>query len=127
MAKKEAVYKGKILEELNKMSLQDLMKLFPSRQRRSLKRGFTDQEKRLLKRIRSKKQNIKTHCKSLIILPEMVGATIKIHQGREFVPVLITFDMIGHYLGEFILTRKRVEHSAPGVGATKSSAALSVK
>ncbi len=63
----------------------------------------------------------------MIILPEMVGKTIKVHNGKTFLPVSIVGDMIGHYLGEFVLTRNRVQHSAPGIGATKSSGALSVK
>jgi small subunit ribosomal protein S19 len=63
----------------------------------------------------------------MIILPEMIGFSIKIYQGKEFVPVIIEPDMVGHYLGEFVLTRKRVAHSAPGIGATRSSASLSVK
>lgn len=127
MAKKEATYQGKTLEELQALSITELMPLFPARQRRSLKRGLTDQEKKLLKKIKANEQNIETHCKDLIILPSMVGATVKIHSGKEYLPVILTFDMIGHYIGEFVLTRKRVEHSAPGIGATRSSAALSVK
>ena len=128
MAKKEFTYRGKTLEDLRKMSLSEFMDLLPARQRRSLKRGFTDQQKILLKRIRAKKGNIKTHCRDMLILPEMVGLTIKVHNGRkEFVIVAITDEMMGHCLGEFALTRKKVEHSAPGIGATKSSAALSVK
>jgi len=127
MAKKEFTYRGKTLDELKDMSLNDFMLLLNARERRSLKRGFTDQQKILLKRIRAKKSNIETHCKDMIILPEMIGLTIRIHKGKEFVPVLIQDEMIGHYLGEFIITRKKVEHSAPGIGATKSSAALSVK
>ena len=74
-----------------------------------------------------KKNNIETHCRDAIILPEMVGKTIKVYSGKEFIPVTINEDMIGHYLGEFVLTRNRVQHSAPGIGATRSSAALSVK
>ena len=57
----------------------------------------------------------------------MIGGTIRVHNGKELVPVIIVEDMIGHYLGEFSMTRKRGEHSAPGIGATRSSAALSVK
>jgi small subunit ribosomal protein S19 len=127
MAKKEFIYRGKKLEELKALSLNEFIELIPSRPRRALKRGFTDQQKLLLKRIRANKGNIETHCKDMIILPEMVGITIKIHNGKEFVPVIIQEEMMGHYLGEFVLTRKRVEHSAPGIGATKSSSALSVK
>lgn len=127
MAKKEFTYRGKTLEELKKLSLNDFMLLLPARMRRSLKRGFTEQQKILLKHIRAKKSNIETHCKDMIILPEMMGLTIRIHNGKEFIPVMIQDEMIGHYLGEFVITRQKVEHSAPGIGATRSSAALSVK
>lgn len=127
MAKKEFTYKGKTLDELKKMSLNEVMLLFPARGRRSLKRGLSEQQKILLKRIRAKKGDIETHCKDMIVLPEMVGRVIKIHNGKEFVPVTVQEEMIGHYLGEFVITRKKVEHSAPGIGATRSSAALSVK
>lgn len=127
MAKKEFTYRGKTLEELKKLSLNDFMLLLNARERRSLKRGLTEQQKKLLKRIRAKKSNIETHCKDMIILPEMVGLTIRIHNGKEFIPVMIQEEMIGHYLGEFVITRQKVEHSAPGIGATRSSAALSVK
>lgn len=63
----------------------------------------------------------------MIVLPEMVGKLIQVHNGKIFAPVAITDEMIGHYLGEFALTRQKVKHSAPGIGATKSSAAASVK
>ncbi|MDP6648074.1 MAG: 30S ribosomal protein S19 [Candidatus Woesearchaeota archaeon] len=127
MVKKEFTFKGKTIEELKKLSLNELGQLLTSRQRRTIKRGFTDQQKILLKKLRSKEKNIETHCRDMIVLPEMVGSTIKIHQGKEFIPVIIEPDMIGHYLGEFVLTRKKVAHSAPGIGATRSSASLSVK
>jgi len=127
MAKKEVTYRGKTLEELKNLSLNEFIVLLPARQRRSLKRGLTDQQKILLKRIKANKKNIETHCKDMIILPEMIGLTIRIHNGKEFIPVMIGDEMIGHYLGEFVITRKKVEHSAPGIGATKSSSALSVK
>ena len=127
MAKKEFTYRGKTLEELKSLSLNELASLLPARQRRTLKRGLTEQQKILLKRIRKNESNIETQCRDMIILPEMVGKTIKVHSGKEFIPVIIIEEMIGHCLGEFVLTRKKVEHSAPGIGATRSSAALSVK
>ncbi len=127
MAKKEFTYRGKTLDELKKLSLSEFILLLPSRQRRSLKRGLTEQQKKLLKQIKENKNDVKTHCRDMIILPEMVGKTIRVHNGKEFIPVVIQNEMIGHYLGEFALTRKKVEHSAPGIGATRSSAALSVK
>ncbi len=127
MAKKEFTFKGKTIEELKKMSLTELAQFLPARQRRTLKRGFTEQQRILLKKIRANEKNIETHCRDLIVIPEMVGKTIKLHQGKEFVPISIESDMVGHYIGEFALTRKRVAHSAPGIGATRSSASLSVK
>ncbi len=127
MAKKEFTYKGKSMEELKKLSITELAALLPSRHRRKIKRGFTEQNKILLEKIRGNERNIETHSRDMIILPEMVGITIKVHNGRTFEPVAVQEDMIGHYLGEFVLTRKRVAHSAPGIGATRSSASLSVK
>jgi|TARA_B100001971_G_C17971257_1_gene422514 small subunit ribosomal protein S19 len=127
MAKKEFTYRGKSLEELKKLSLNELAELLPARQRRTLKRGITEQQKILLKKMKNNENNIETHCRDAIILPEMIGKTIKVHSGKDFIPVILIGEMIGHYLGEFVLTRNRVEHSAPGIGATRSSAALSVK
>ena len=127
MAKKEFTYRGKSLEELKNLSMNEIGLLLPARQRRSLKRGLTDQQKVLLKKIKNNKNGIETHCRDMIILPEMIGKTIRVHNGKEFVPVILIDEMQGHCLGEFALTRKMVAHSAPGIGATRSSAALSVK
>ncbi len=125
--KKEFAYKGKTVDELNNMGFNELAQLLPSRQRKTIKRGFTDQQKILLKKLRNNEKNIETHCRDMVILPEMIGKTVRVHQGKEFVPVVIEADMLGHYLGEFVMTRKKVMHSAPGIGATRSSASLSVK
>ena len=127
MAKKEFTYRGKSMEELLKLSLNELAALFPARQRRSLKRGLTEQQKILLGKIKKNESNIQTHCRDMIILPEMIGKMIKVYTGKEWIPVTLMDEMIGHCLGEFALTRRKVEHSAPGIGATRSSAALSVK
>src|SRR3972149_10398389 len=127
MAKKEFSFRGKTVGELKGISIGEFASLLPARQRRSLKRGLTEQQKILLKKIRNKKNDRKTHCRDMIILPEMIGITIKVHKGKEFVQVPIVEDMIGHCLGEFAPTRSKVQHSAPGIGATKSSASLSVK
>lgn len=128
MAKKEYTYKGKTIEEMKRLSLQDAAQMLPARQRRTLTRGFTKEQKTLLKKIRAGKKNLKTHCRDMLIIPEMVGTDLKIHRGtKEWVLVNITEDMIGHYLGEFAQTRQKVSHSAPGIGATRSSAAISVR
>ena len=127
MAKKEFSYRGKSIEELQAMGIKELAELLPARARRKIKRGFTEQEKILLRNVRSSSKPVKTQCRSMIVLPEMVNKTIKIHSGKTFEEVLIQPEMIGHYLGEFALTRKRVAHSSPGVGATRSSSNVSVK
>ena len=94
--------------------------------------GFSEEQKNLLEKIRAvkegrRKKMIRTHQRNMIILPEMIGIKIAVHSGKEFVPVEIKLEMIGHYLGEFVMTRKEVSHKAPGVGATRSSKHVSVK
>jgi len=126
MAKKEFTYRGKTLEELNNMSINDFAELVPARQRRSLKRETTDLQKVFMKKVMNG-NNIKTKCRDIIIIPQMVGKNIRIHNGKEFVSLLIQENMIGHRIGEFVLTRKRVMHHSPGVGATRSSSSLSVR
>ena len=117
MAKKEFTYRGKSLLELQKMSVTELADLFPSEIRRKIKRGFTEQEQTFLTKL-NKKGTAKTHCRDMIILPNMVGKSVKIHNGKEFQEIMLTEEMIGHYLGEFSLTRKTVKHGSAGIGAT---------
>ncbi len=124
---KEFLYRGKSITELVKMSTDDFAKLVPSRERRKIKRGFTEQEKKFLKSVEANETNIKTHCRDMIILPNMVGKPIKVYNGKEWVLVQILTEMLAHRLGEFSQTRKQVKHSAPGIGATRSSASLSVR
>ncbi len=133
--KKEFSYRGKSLEELEAMKTEELMQLLPSRQRRSLKRGFNARRQKLLERIKEtpkpeegkKIRPIKTHSRDMIILPSMVGYIFGIHNGKEFVEVRVKPRMVGHYLGEFALTRKGVSHGSPGIGASKSSMASASK
>lgn len=124
---KEFIFRGKKLDDIKKMDLQEFMKMIPSRERRSLKRGFTEQEKVFLDNLRAGEKDPKTHCRDMVVLPEMVGRLIKVYNGKEFTPVQIEPDMLGHRLGEFAQTRRKVAHSAPGIGATRSSASLSVR
>jgi small subunit ribosomal protein S19 len=127
--KKEFKYRGLTLEELQKLSIDELLPLLPSRMRRTLKRGLTKEQDKLLNDIKKAKQGevVKTHCRNMIILPEFVGHRIDVHNGSEFQRVDIQPEMIGHYLGEFALTRKKVKHTGPGVGATRSSKYMPLK
>lgn len=128
---KQFTYRGLTLEQLLEVSMDDFIKMLPSRQRRSLLRGLTEEQRKLLKKIREAgakgKKSVKTHCRDMIILPEMVGFTILVHNGKEFVPVEVKPEMIGHYLGEFAITNKKVVHGAPGIGASRSSMYVPLK
>ena len=124
---KEFTFYGNTWEQVQKMSTDEFMKFIPSRSRRTMKRGFTEAQKTFLKNLNRGQATLETHCRDLVVLPTFVGKTIKIHNGKEFVPVIIEKDMLGHRLGEFSISTKKVEHSAPGIGATRSSSALSVR
>jgi len=129
LEKKEFTFRGKTLEELKKMDTREFAKLLKSRARRTVLRQFDEIErfiKKCKKRI-DKGKPIKTHLRHLVIVPKMVGLKIGIHNGKEFVYIQITKEMLGHRLGEFAITRKKVEHGEAGIGATKSSAFRSVK
>ncbi len=126
MAKKKFTYRGKTLEELQEMSLSELAPLLPSNSRRKITRLDAD-DKQLIEKIRQSEKPVRTHKRNMIILPFMVGKTIMVHSGKEFQTISIIDEMIGHRLGEYVLTRSKVAHSSPGIGATRSSAALSVK
>jgi len=132
MAQDEFKFKGKTMAEVQQMSNEEFMKYISARQRRTLKRGLLERHKRLLEKIRKTKEGtmkkpIKTHSRDMIVLPEMVGFMIHIHTGKTFSPVMIQPEMLGHFLGEYASTRTKVAHSAPGVGATKSSTAAASK
>ncbi len=119
-------YRGKTLDELKKMDLDEFAELLPSRKRRSISRGLDDRQQKLLKDLREKDQ-VETHARDMVIVPEMVGKTISVYNGQEYIDVEIEPRMIGHYLGEFTRNRKEVEHSAPGLGATRSSKYIPLK
>lgn len=127
---KEFAYRGYTLGQLQEMSMDEFINLLPSRHRRSLHRGLTPEQRILLEKIRKVKENgkaVKTHVRDVIILPEMVGVTLLVHNGKEFVSVEIKPEMIGHYLGEFAITNKPVKHGTPGIGASRSSMYVPLK
>ena len=129
---KEFRYRGKSLEELNAMSTEALLELLPSRARRSLNRGVSEEKRKLLEDARAKKDGklegeIKTHARDMVVLPTMVGLTIGVHNGREFVNLEVKPEMIGRYLGEYVITNKKVVHGTPGIGASRSSLYVPLK
>ncbi|MHA1144718.1 MAG: 30S ribosomal protein S19 [Candidatus Helarchaeota archaeon] len=124
------------MEELVTLPMDEFVKLIPSRQRRSLKRGLPKRQQKLLQNLRRAKKALKksrkvvvvrTHVRDMIITPEMVGLTVGVHNGKEFINVAITPEHIGHYLGEYAPTNKRVSHGNPGIGASRGSMYVPLK
>ena len=129
---REFTYRGLSQKELEELPLDKMLKLFPSRARRSLTRGINDGKRKLIGEIKAAKEGklktpINTHLRDVLILPSMVGVTLNVFSGKEFKPVTITTEMVSHYLGEYVITNKRVSHGAPGVGASRSSLYVPLK
>ncbi|MHA1959635.1 MAG: 30S ribosomal protein S19 [Candidatus Thorarchaeota archaeon] len=134
-AKGEPMYRGHKLTDLVKMNMDELIQLLPTRRRRTLKRGLPPRQKKLLLKFRAARKAkrkgdevvVRTHCRDMVILPEMVDLTVAVHNGKDFVRFKVIPQMIGHVLGEFSSPMKRVSHGNPGIGATKSSAYVPLK
>ncbi len=125
---KEFKYRGKTIQELQDMNVEELIAILPSRTRRVLRKGLGEERLKLLREIKSSDGKvIRTHLRDMPILPLMVGMTIHVYNGKEFVPVEIKPQMIGHYLGEYALSNKPVKHGTPGIGASKSSLYVPLK
>jgi small subunit ribosomal protein S19 len=131
---REFTFRGYTSNELKEMSMDNFIHILSSRQRRSLLRGLSSEQKKIFEKIRKsnrapekKKSVLRTHCRDLIILPELEGKKIFVHNGKEFISVEITPEKIGHYLGEFVITNQRVRHGTPGIGASRSSMYVPLK
>lgn len=119
---------GHTVPELQEMSVSDFAALVPSRVRRSIERGWTHGQEKLYNDMKAEKRDVyKTHDRDTVILPMMIGKKVAVHNGKAFQEVTIQPEMVGHYLGEFALTRSEVKHTGPGVGATRSSKYLPLK
>lgn len=133
---REFKFKGYSPEQLHSLSIENLLPLLNSRQRRSLDKRvssyMTDEKRKLREKLKlardgKLKGQLRTHARDMIILPDMVGLTIYVHNGKDFVQNNIKPEMIGHYLGEYAITNKRVQHGTPGVGASRSSLYVPLK
>ena len=129
----EFSYRGHTLEELQDLSLDEVAELLPARQRRSITRGLSEEKQKLLEEAREAEPEetadnpIRTHLRDMPVLPEFVDLTFAVHNGQSFERVRVEPEMIGHYLGEFQLTRTSVEHGQAGIGATRSSKFVPLK
>ena len=133
---REFRFRGLNVDQLKNLSIEALLPLLNARQRRSLDKRVgkykNDEKRKIRERIKNVREGnsnetIRTHVRDMIILPDMVGITINIHNGKDFSPITIKPEMIGHYLGEYSITNKRVQHGAPGVGASRSSLYVPLK
>ena len=125
--KEEFTYRGLTIAEMKKLDLNKVAELMPARQRRKIKREFGEEHQKLLDAVKAGETKIKTHLRDMIILPEMIGVTFEIHTGKEWKAVETTPEMVGHYLGEFALTRHSVTHGSAGIGATRGSKYVPLK
>ena len=129
----EFTYRGHTLDELQSMSLDEVAELLPARLRRTITRGLSLEHEKLLEKAREAGEEetandpIRTHLRDMPIVPEFVGLTFSVYNGQEFQRVQVEPEMIGHYLGEFQLTRNSVEHGQAGIGATRSSKFVPLK
>ncbi|WP_435078260.1 30S ribosomal protein S19 [Halococcus sp. AFM35] len=129
----EFTYRGHTMAELQEMDMEAVAELLPARKRRSIERGLSVEKEKLLAKAQDRDEEetandpIRTHLRDMPVLPEFVGKTFAVHNGQDFERVRVEPEMLGHYLGEFQLTRTSVEHGQAGIGATRSSKFVPLK
>ena len=125
---KDFKYRGKSVEELKAMSMDEFIKLLPSRKRRSLRRGLSNEQRIILEKLRRDTGGqIRTHSRDMVILPEMIGKSLHVFNGKEFIEVRMNEKMVGHYLGEYAITMTPVRHGRSGIGASRSCMYIPLK
>jgi small subunit ribosomal protein S19 len=125
--REEFTYRGYKIDELKAMGMSELLPLMPARARRKINRGLNRSEETLLEKIRGGDEKVRTHVRDMIVMPEMIGKTIEIYNGKEFLKVEFQPESVFHYLGEFALTRHKVTHGSAGIGATRGSKYVPLK
>jgi len=123
---KDKFYRGKNVNDLKALDIREFAKLVKARARRTLLRNY-DVVAAFVKKCEmkdAKGRPIKTHDRALVIVPQMVGKTIGVYNGKEFIKVVVTEEMLGHRLGEFSMTRKIAKHTKMGIGASKSTTSM---
>ena len=130
---KEFTFKGKTMEELKKMDVKEFSKYVNTRTRRTLLRGLNEKQSKFFAKVDKvlkegeQKKPIRTHLRTIVVIPKLVGMEIAVYNGKEFKIITIMEEMLGHYLGEFAHTRNNVSHGVPGVGASRSSKFIPIK
>jgi len=113
---KDKFYRGENVVKLRDIDIREFAKLVKARTRRALLRNYDVVEEFVKKceQCETRNKPIKTHDRSIVIVPKMIGLTIGIHNGKEFMKVLMTNEMLGHRLGEFAMTRRIAKHTSVG-------------
>ena len=126
--KKEFTYRGLTIDKLQELDFEQFMSMLPARQRRTFKRGLSQEQAKLINDSNQTPEKIiRTHRREMIIIPQFVGRKFAVHTGWEFVDIEILPEMIGLYFGKLAPTRTSPTHTGPGVGATKSSKFMPLK
>jgi len=125
--KKEFLYRGFTMDEMLAMSFDEILGILPSRARRTYLRGLNYEQQLLFDKLKVAEEPVRTHRRDLPIIPQFVGKKLSVYNGKEFKEFEIRPEMIGHFIGEFVLSRKPPVHSGPGVGATRSSKFMPLK
>jgi len=128
-------YRGMGKDELSRLSTEESLPLLTSRARRVVKRALSGKSavvKKFMKKVDSVRKSgsgktIRTHIREAVILPEWLGQTFAVYDGKSWKTVVVTVDKIGFRLGDFAHTTGRVLHSGPGVGATRGSKFIPLK
>lgn len=128
-------YRGMDKDALSKLSSDEFLAIITSRARRTLKRASGNRSilvKKLMKKAAKIKADnpakpIRTQVREAVIIPDWLGLTFAVHNGKEWKNVHISVDKIGYRLGDFSHTTSRVLHSGPGVGATRGSKFIPLK
>ncbi|HHT76083.1 MAG TPA: 30S ribosomal protein S19 [Methanomassiliicoccaceae archaeon] len=126
--KKEFTFRGYTMEELLEMPFDEMVLLLPARARRTLTRDMNDEQRIAFEVLKNENREVtRTHRRDVPIIPQFVGKKVAVYNGKEFIEFEIKPEMIGHFTGEFAMTRSEVKHSGPGVGATRGSKFLPLK
>lgn len=127
MAKK-FTFKGMEIEEVRRLTLEQFMKMIPSKIRRSMKRMALKMKKFIEKLRKSDpKKPMRTHLREMVILPEMLDRRFQVYNGKDWVDFMVMPQMLGRRLGEYSIPIKLVKHSGPGIGATRGSKSVELK
>ena len=130
-------YRGMDRATLEGYTVEQTLPILTSRARRAVKRAMANKDKsmsikKLMKKAAEYKKAdptkaIRTHSREAVILPEWLGLTFAVYNGKEYKNVHISIDKLGYRLGDFSHTTGRVLHSGPGVGATRGSKFIPLK